>query len=282
MDLISIFNDLETKSDKRFDEFWIEDIWDLNKIQNDAYLETSTWLWWDEEFVCLAIDLDGSSRLSARKNVETMAKLYEYFTKNIVDILNIDDFSADYVDIKWDWAFWIYQWDDAIERAFTAAVTFKTFFEDVIRPKFLKEYSINLCCKLAMSKSKILVKKIWTRKYKNEVWAGKVVNNTYKIMSKQKKIKEKLIKENPEKEETINSYSLLILSKKIYDYLVEFYNDYAILSCWCPTWTKNNLWNSFETMQEDEIVDNMIYYNSSKWCESHGSEYLENILNSKE
>lgn len=282
MDLISIFNDLETKSDKRFEEFWIEDIWDLNKIQEDAYLETSTWLGWDEEFVCLAIDLDSSSRLSARKNVETMAKLYEYFTKNIVDVLNVNDFSADYIDIKWDWAFGIYQWDGSIERAFVAAVTFKTFFENVIKPKFFREYSINLCCKLAISKSKILVKKIWNRTYKNEVWAGRAVNNTYKIMSKQKIIKEKLIGEKPQNEKIINDYSLLILSKKIYDYLIASYKDYAILSCGCvdqkPSDKKTNLWREFETSEEDEVVDNMIYYNSSKWCESHWGEYLEKIL----
>jgi hypothetical protein len=81
VNLIEIFNEFKTRSDKRFDEFWIEDIWDISEIQDDAYLETSTRLWWDEEFVCLSIDLDWSSKLSAKKEVETMAKLYEYFTK---------------------------------------------------------------------------------------------------------------------------------------------------------------------------------------------------------
>jgi hypothetical protein len=161
-------------------------------------------------------------------------------------------------------------------------VTFKTFFDDVIKPKFIEGYGIKLCCKMAISKSKILVKKIGTRKYKNEVRAGRVVNNTYKIMSQQKKIKEYQIAQNPENKKTIEDNSLLMLSKKIYDYLINHYEDYAILSCWCsgnkPTWNKVNLWYSFETKAEDEIVDNVIYYTSCKWCETHWDEYLWNIL----
>lgn len=65
-----------------------------------------------------------------------MAKIYDYFTQNIVDVFNNADFPADYVDIKGDGAFAIYEGDNASYKAFYAAITFKELFEEKIKTKF--------------------------------------------------------------------------------------------------------------------------------------------------
>ncbi|MFK5283474.1 hypothetical protein ACI3PL_28265, partial [Lacticaseibacillus paracasei] len=81
--------------------------------------------------------------------------------------------------------------------------TFRTFFENHIKPKFKSEFNIDLNCKTAICKGKILVKRIGTRKYNNEVWAGRLVNNTYKLMKLSDKIKE---------EKDLKQHSLLFIS----------------------------------------------------------------------
>ena len=271
--LAKLMKTFKEQSDARFDSFEIESIVnDLSKIQDDAYLEKSKWLGGDEKFVCLGIDLDKSSALSARKHAVTMAKLYEYFTQNIVDILNIDSIRADYIDIKGDGVFGIYQGEKSIERAFVAAVTFRTFFEKVIKPKFKSNLSVDLRCKSAICKDKILVKQIGTRKFNNEVWAGKLVNNTYKIMSISRKIKEKF--KNREND------SLLIVSGEVKTYLSDQHKKYAIFSCGCksPDLKPRSLWYAFDVSGDDEVFGDKVFYLPSIWCDVHGDEYLSRIL----
>lgn len=267
-----LIGDFKKASDSRFDSFEIENaINNLSKIQDDAYLENSKWLGGDEKFICIAIDLDSSSALSIKKDPRTMARLYEYFTKNIVDILNYGNISADYIDIKGDGVFGIYQDPKAIEKSFVAAITFRTLFDKIIKKKFKDEFNVGLTCKSAIYKDKLLVKKIGNRKYKNEVWAGRLVNNTYKIMSTSDRIKEKY----PQK----NNDSLLIISDEIKTYLTDNYYDSAILSCGCgDNGQQTNLWGEFDVSENEEIVGNKVHYLSSIWCDVHGDDYLSAIL----
>lgn len=271
--LKTIFKEFKERSDGRFDAFTIdENIGDLSKIQDESYLENSIWLGGDEEFVCLAIDLDKSSILSARKHVKTMARLYEYFTENIVDLLNLEEIKADYIDIKGDGVFGIYQGEDAIKRAFIASITFRTFFENTIKPKFKSALDIDLNCKAAICKDKILVKRIGTRKYNNEVWAGRLVNNTYKLMKLSDKIKET----NP-----LITQSILIVSDEIYTYLSSYHYDHAIMSCGCKTvnGTPQTLWTEEDTTLQEDISSNRVYYMYHLWCVECGDSYLTEILN---
>jgi hypothetical protein len=152
MGLKEVMDTLKFEADKRFDNFEIEEIGELCKIQDDAYLEKSTWLGGDEKFTCLCIDLDSSSKHSAKRKASTMAKLYEYFTQNIVDVLSLTAIKADYIDIKGDGAFGIYGGENCIEKAFIAGITFKTFFEKNIKEKFKSEFSLDLICKLGIAK----------------------------------------------------------------------------------------------------------------------------------
>jgi len=267
-------NRFEQESNERYDSFKIDDaVNQLSQISEDAYLEAPKWLGGSEKFVCLSIDLNESSVLSARKNPSTMAKLYDYFTQNIVDILNISDIKADYIDIKGDGVFGIYQEPKAIERAFIAAVTFRTFFDKVVKQKFKTYFDIDLGCKAAICKDNILVKKIGTRKYNNEVWAGRLVNNTYKTMSLSDSIK------NSDKDASNND--LLIVSEPVFDHLRDNHKDYSIMSCGCPDMTTPiPLWSSFDVSEEKDVIGDKVFYLRSLWCSKHGDEFLEKILNS--
>lgn len=269
--LQNILNDLKERSDRRFSSFEVESaVGNLERIQDEAYLEKSKWLGGEgENFVCLGIDLDASSKLSARKDPETMAKLYEYFTQNIVEILSLDSIKADYIDIKGDGVFGIYQEPNAIERAFVAGVTFRTVFDKVIKEKFPQ---VGLSCKSAMCVDSLLVKKIGNRKFNNEVWAGRLVNNTYKLM----KVSDKAREEGKASEKD----SLFIISSNIYEHLDVRHYNYAVMSCGCNTadGQPRLLWDKLDVSADEDIVGNTAYFLKSIWCDSHGDEYAENIL----
>jgi hypothetical protein len=186
-------------------------------------------------------------------------------------MLNTEEIKADYIDIKGDGVFGIYQGDEGIKKAFIASVTFRTFFENYIKPKFKSEFDIDLNCKAAICRDKILVKRIGTRKHSNEVWAGRLVNNTYKLM----KLSDRIREGNPS-----ISASILVVSDEIYSYLETHHYDHAVMSCGCGAdGTPTKLWSQIDTTEEEEILGNKAHYMYHIWCSNCGNEYLLEILN---
>lgn len=169
MGIQDFIDELIKKSEERFNEFKIEEIKSISHIEDNAYLEKPTWVGGDARFVCLFIDLNRSSRVSFKKDIKTMAKIYDYFTQNIIDVFRSPDFAADYIDVKGDGAFAIFQGECASYKAFYAAITFRKIFEEKIKNKFQDDEGKNLSCKIGIHKDKILVKKIGKRGDYNEV-----------------------------------------------------------------------------------------------------------------
>ena len=226
-------------------------------------------------FVCLYIDLDNSSGLSFEHHPKVMAKIYDYFTQNIVDIITGEPFDAAYIDIKGDGVFGIFEGEKAAIRAFNAGLTFKTFFEKHIRPKFQKDGEL-FNCKLAISKDKILVKKIGLRGNNNEVWAGRVVNNAAKLASLTKSIYANNKNIDP------SVHSLLVISGKVHDELI---GQAPILQNHCGhdprgnTAPKTPAWVSVDCSMDSSVYDNVAWYAQSIWCDICGDKYFSEVLN---
>ncbi len=270
--LDEIFGELKNKSDFRFNNFKIEKIDGISRIQDEAYLEKPTWLGGDTEFVCVFIDLDNSTLISNERHRKTVAKVYDYFTQNIVDVFNLPEIKAEYIDIKGDGVFGIYQGNEAVFKGFAAAVTFKTFFEKYIKVKFRNIIQEDLEVKIAINKDLILVKKIGKRGDYNEVWAGRLINDALKIASLKKIIEEK---ENTTKD-------LIIVPEKIYEKLEEK-KEYTIFSCghdengnWMGK--KNNLWKEFKDESDKSKYSEKVYYLGARWCIHCGNKFIKGIL----
>lgn len=275
MSLKEIFAERKTASEARYNAFKIEEIASIRRISEDTYLESPTWLGGDNEFVCLFIDLDKSSALSFKHHIATMAKIYDYFTQNVVDILSMEPFKADYIDIKGDGAFGIYEGPNATYKALCAALTFKTFFEDHIRPKFQGQTGI-MNCKISIEKDKILVKRIGKRGDNNEVWAGRVVNNASKLAGLSKDIYES------DSSIEASTNSLIVISDKVY---LELKNKapYTTISCGHDirgnkTASAISNWKSFDCSQNENINCERAWYCGSRWCDLCGDKYLNEIL----
>jgi len=274
--LKDIFENFKEESEGRYNKFEIEPISTISRISEDAYLEKPTWLGGDGNFVCVFIDLNKSSEISKIKQRKTVAKIYDYFTQNIVDVFSIPEMKADYFDIKGDGVFGIYEGDKAVFRALAVAITFKTFFEKYIKNKF-KEDELILNCKIAINEDKILVKKIGKRGNYNEVWAGTLVNNTFKLAS----LNTKIYDQDDELQKNFKN-DLVIVSESIYKKLEERRN-YTILSCGHDTsgnWTgkRYNLWNKFTDPSDESQYSDPVYYLSAIWCDECGDKYLNEIL----
>lgn len=269
-------NDLKTKSEQRFNQFKIVEIGSLGEISNEAYLEKPTWLGGDAEFVCLFIDLDKSSKMSFHKYPQTMAKIYDYFTQNIVDVFNHPIFGADYIDIKGDGAFGIFEGPKASFKALYCAITFKTLFEQTIRGKF-SDQDNKLNCKFGIHKDKLLVRKIGKRgpRNYNEVWAGRLVNNAAKLTIEAKNV--------PHENGGIFAIPIL-LSEKVYQ---DFEQNKQFGFYHCCNGNGQKL--SFQqpmfmeyTNFSDEVLGGKFYYTYVRWCDVHADSYINLISNDNE
>ena len=269
--LNKIFSDLKNKSEDRYRNFKIEEIYSIKSISDKAFLEKPVWLGGEKKYICVFIDLNNSTLISNYKNRREIAKLYDYFTQNIVDVFEIPEMKADYIDIKGDGAFGLYEGEKAMFKGFVAAVTFKTFFIKFIKNKFIT-LGENLKVKIAMNMDMILVKKIGRRDFYNEVWAGKLINNAYKISS----LNEKIIKYDKNSAEDI-----IIVSEDIYNKL-KLKKDFTIWSCGHDTngnsRNKRELWEKFIDTDADAQYKETVYYLKSKWCDICGDLFLSEIL----
>jgi hypothetical protein len=271
--LDNIFSTYKEESEKRFKEFKIESINSLIKITDDTYLEKPTWLGGDEKYACIFIDLNHSSLISNIKQKSTVAKIYDYFTQNVTDFLSEEGIKADYIDIKGDGVFGLFEGSNSIFKAFVAGVTFKTFFSLHIAERFKTDYDITLNCKIALDYDKILVRKIGRRKFYNEVWAGKLINNTINISTLDKKIKDS--------NNQFSSKTLVIVSELVFSKLKEK-EKYTIKSCGHSNGIQTNnhtdLWNDFIDNSEESKYKGNVYYLDAQWCSECGDEYLNKIL----
>lgn len=273
-----IFSELKQDADARYDNFEIKEVGSIGQIYEDSYLEQPVWLGGDKKFVCLFIDLDKSSKMSFKKHPATMAKIYDYFTQTLIDVLSEESIHAEYVDIKGDGAFGIFEGDDAAFRALSAALTFGTFFRKHIRPKFQTLTDI-INFKATIHVDKILVKRIGTRgaRNNNEVWAGRLVNKAAKLGLVTPHIYAQDTGFSPDR------MSILVISEDIFE-IFKQKPDYAINHCGHTVeggevGSIGQLWSEFDSSDIDELSEDKVYYAPGLWCDICQNDVNEGILN---
>lgn len=263
--IAEVIAELKDAADTRYDNFRIEEISSIKRINEDTYLEAPVWVGGDALFVCLFIDLDNSSKMSFKKHAKTMAKIYDYFTQSLIDVLSEDSIHAEYIDIKGDGAFGIFEGDDAAFRALSASITFSSFFRKYIKPKFQdEEHPFNF--KAAIHTDKILVKRIGRRgaRKNNEVWAGRLVNGTAKLASLSKEIYP--IDPNYSSQ----GMGMLIVSDEVFS-IFRTKEEFAVMHCGHDL-SQNKvppgkLWKDLDTSQMESVHDQLIHYAPAIWCE---------------
>ena len=260
MKLWRYLDDINNRVNNRVEEIEIEDYDTVMQAINNARLEKGKWNR-VKNVVAVFSDLLDSTGLSNEKRKTTYSKILEYLSLPFIEIHS--KFKAEFFDIKGDGGIALYSGYEAEVRAFLASETYKTFIENKANNYFSK-YEIKLVVGIGIEKGDLLVKKVGSRgDGKNfYVWSGNAINNAALISKDLKRIG--------------GQYSSIGVSQEIYNKLNrEVIREWVILSCGCPHGKKTNLWSQYFV----EGVSSFAYYRIvSDWCETHGEEYLNNVL----
>ncbi len=215
------------------------------------------------EAYAVVADLIGSTNLGVGKHVASTAAIYEASTGGLCRIF--DEFDADFVAIQGDGAFALFWGEKRFERAICAAITIKTFSQRHLEPRLEKKWpdAPETGLKVGMAVSKLLVKKVGVPRTEHQepVWAGKAVNYAAKCA------------QQADRHE-------MIVTGSVWD-LVEA-NDYLAVTCPCGGGPSGSLWSdvTIDKIHEGdgERAGRRL---TSTWCEIHGPEYCDAVLEGK-
>lgn len=211
------------------------------------------------DVICVYVDMKDSTRLSAVSHDQSTAGAYQLFTGTVVRLFA--RFEAPYIDVRGDGAFALFNQDQPY-RALAAAVTIKTFGEEVFRPKIEAKTDVKVGCHIGIDQKTVLVRKIGLKRHsgrsdrQNEVWAGKPVNMAAKLAA-------------------MGEHNQLHIADRYFEKLTD---EHTLKSCGCPKGVKKELWKEVPLSEDDRFDFDTAYLLESCWCSTHGKEYCGIIL----
>ncbi|MFL0580887.1 hypothetical protein, partial [Dietzia sp. 179-F 9C3 NHS] len=209
------------------------------------------------EVVAVVCDLKGSTHLGTNKHDKSTARIYKSSVEGAVRIFH--DFEANFIDIQGDGGFGLFWGDRAYERALCAAVTIRTFSDDLVQ-QLEKRWpkAPETGYKVGIHAARTLVKRIGTRKVVSEqeaVWAGKPVNYAAKCAQAAERHQ-------------------VIVTQAVWERFKA--NDYIAFSCDCNDGPSANLWTdtTVDRLPQDDQAAVVL---KSGWCEKCGPEFCDAI-----
>jgi class 3 adenylate cyclase len=221
--------------------------------------EVNTWMQ-VEDVVVVFSDLKNSTGISFDKQDRTMTKLLEYLNQPFIKIHK--EFGAEFTEIKGDGGIAIYSKENAI-KALLSSISIKTFYYKHINKKVKDTYGVDFEVTTGVAKGNLRLKQVGMRVLNFPVWAGETINLAT-LISKELKHKSKP-----------NNY--IGITSDIYDEIKSKKLDkYLHLSCGCGSnGARENLW-------KNETIPNKggkkYHYMNNNWCDIHGQEYLDKVL----
>ncbi|MEX1261814.1 MAG: adenylate/guanylate cyclase domain-containing protein [Balneolaceae bacterium] len=211
------------------------------------------------DVICLFVDMKGSTKLSASNYDKSTAAAFQLFTRTAVRLF--DKFESPYIDIKGDGVMALFNHDEPY-KAVAAAITFRTFANNVYTPIIQKKTDLEIKSHIGIDQKTVLVRKIGLKKHdgrtdrQNELWAGKPVNMASKLASHS------------------NGEEILVSDR----FFKNIKNDLVLKSCGCPEGSVESLWKEVDLSKDDKFDFNSAYSCKSFWCAEHGEQYFDSIL----
>lgn len=221
----------------------------------------TSWMKIPDVIACF-VDMEGSTKLSATTHPNTTAKCYRYFTQTAVKIFH--EMDSPYIDVRGDGVFALFDHNKA-HTALAAVVSFKTFVSKEFTPRVTEatggmviggHYGID-CRSVLVRKMGLKIVDGRTDR-QNEVWAGKPVNMAAKLAGR-------------------SSDNKIWVSDRFYKKLK---GDRALYSCGCggQPGSKTLLWSAEDLEGDDRFDFDTAYVLKSDWCNTHGKEYLRDVV----
>lgn len=211
--------------------------------------------------VAVVCDLKGSTHLGTGRHDKSTARIYKSSVEGAVRIFH--EFGADFIDIQGDGGFGLFWGDRAYERALCAAVTIRTFSEDLVDQlsstwKEIPETGY----KVGMHAARTLVKRIGTKRNVAEqeaVWVGKAVNFAAKCA------------QSADRHQVVATQDVWSRFQK---------NEYVAYSCGCNGEPKASLWTDKTVEKLPEGEQEAVVLNVP-WCVNCGPSFCEAIMQGK-
>lgn len=209
--------------------------------------------------VAVFFDLKSSTQLGTGRHDTSTARIYKATVESAVAILA--EFDGQFIDIQGDGGFGLFWGDLPYERALCAAVTIRSFSEDLV-DQFEAKYSTGefpeTGFKVGIASGRVLVKQLGTRRNVDQqeaVWAGRPVNYAAKAA------------QSADRHE-------VIMTGSIWDYFEK--NDYVAFSCGCKSTPSDGLWSdhTIANINDDERFGRRL---DSPWCKTCGPEFCAAI-----
>jgi len=213
--------------------------------------------------VCVFVDMKNSTELSASAHDNSTAATYQLYTGTAVKLFGY--FEAPYIDVRGDGVLALFDSDQA-HRALAAAVSFKTFANEIFVKKVKGRTGIEVGSHCGIDQKTVLVRKVGYKRYRgrsdrqNEVWAGKPVNMAAKLSS-------------------LSESNEILASERFYKSLKD---EKAIWTCGCGALMSSKLWSEIDLEEDDRFDFELAYSLRSNWCQNHGKEYCEALLKADE
>jgi class 3 adenylate cyclase len=227
-------------------------------IQKAPIQNPTTWLK-VPDVICCFVDMEGSTKLSARLHDKTTAKSYRLFTETAIRIFH--NFGAAYIDVKGDGVFSLFNSNQPYS-ALAATVSFKTFVYEHFTPKVKNLTDQEVGGHFGIDQKTVLVRKFGLKTYQNrtdrqnEVWAGKPINMAAKLAS-------------------LSTDNRLWISERFFGNLKD---ERATHSCGCPNDEKVELWKKEDISGDNRFDFNTAYSLGSNWCERHGKSFCSSLI----
>lgn len=214
------------------------------------------------DVVVVVADLKNSTKLGTGSKAPSTASIYQAATGAVVKVM--DKFGADFVQIQGDGAFAIFWGEKRYERAACAGIAIKTNSLDLasqIEKKWPQKPETGF--KVGIASGRVLVKRVGTPRnpaQQEPVWAGKPVNYATKAAQCAERHQ-------------------MVVTGSVWDRFSA--NDYLTFSCDCSE-PKDSIWEDFTIDRlpntDPEAHGRLL---TSAWCDVHGEEYCNAILDGK-
>lgn len=210
------------------------------------------------EVVAVVCDLKGSTHLGTGKHDRSTARIYKSSVEGAVKIFH--NFEANFIDIQGDGGFGLFWGDRAYERALCAAVTIRTFSEDLVE-RLNKRWpdAPETGYKVGIHAARTLVKSIGTRRVISEqeaVWAGRPVNYAAKCAQAADRHQ-------------------VIVTQRVWEKFKN--NDFIAFSCDCHDGPTAKLWADTKVDRLPEEDQEAVVLHAG-WCKTCGPSFCDAIL----
>ena len=210
------------------------------------------------DVVAVVFDLKSSTQLGTGRHDTSTARIYKAAVESSVAIAS--EFDAQFIDIQGDGGFALFWGDLRYERGLCAAVTIRTFSDELV-DRFERKFPTGLPetgFKVGVASGRVLVKQLGTPRNVDEqeaVWAGRPVNYAAKAA------------QSADRHE-------VVVTGSVWDHFEA--NDYVVYSCGCQSGPSANLWTDFtiDNVPDKEKSGRRL---EAGWCENCGTEFCDAI-----